>query len=184
MKLDNAWYHLILFISCLVFLAAIILTGHDSSPLVKDLFGSVFGGVIGGTGAGALPLVLKFIQGPDATTPTPTKQAGFIRLPLMFALFTAFFLMIPACASLQQAAKSHPIATACATSSAAIKTLTIAKQAGMLSAADQDALNTAVATLAPVCSAPSEPTVTDATLLAVDGAAASLSTAAAHYAAQ
>lgn len=185
MKLDSAWYHLILFISCLVFLAAIILTGHDNSPLVKYLAGGAFGGVFASSGANAAPMLFKFLLGPnDPSAPAPTKQAGFIRLPLAFAMFLAFFLMLPACAALNQAAKTNPVATACATSSAAIKTLTMAKAAGALSTADQDVLNASVAALAPVCTATVEPSLSGAALSAIDSAAFNLGAAASHYSAQ
>lgn len=182
MKLDSAWYHLILFISCLIFLAAIILTGHDNSPLVKYLAGGAFGGVFASSGANAAPMLFKFLLGPnDPVAPPANKQAGFVRLPMMMAFTLAGFLMIPGCAALQQAAKTNPVATACATSSAAIKTLATAKAAGALSATDQDVLNASVATLAPVCTASVEPSLSGAALSAIDSAAFNLSEAATHY---
>ncbi len=181
--MSNAAYHLVVFIACLVFLGVVILTGHDNSPLLHNLLGGLFGGVMGGTAAGAAPLILKFLAGPGngPGAGATTKQAGFTRLIFLAVLLAIGSLGLAACASFTAAAKVNPLATACASGSASLKVLTAAEQAGKLNLTDTAAVNDAVAVLTPACATPIEPSPSQATLLAVNGAIARLATLATPY---
>lgn len=180
--MNNAWYHLTIFLACLIFLGVVILTGHDNSPLLHNLLGGAFGGVIGGTGAGAAPLLLKFIKGPGGPSAgATTKQAGFTRLIFLSILLALSGLGLAACATFSSAAKTNPLATACASGAASLKILATAEQAGKLNQATSNAVSDAAAVLTPACKSPIEPSPSQATMLAVNGAIAKLATLAVPY---
>lgn len=176
MKLDTSIYHLVIFLASLASLTALILTGHDDSPLLHQITGGLLGGIIGGSGAGAAPLIGRFFSGPS--TP-PSAQSGYVRLPMLF-LVIAISLAVTACACFGQAAKVNPVATACASSSVAIKSITVAKSAGTLTPQQIERVDKALAVVAPVCLAPSQPTADSATLLALTAATAALQDVAAR----
>lgn len=73
---------------------------------------------------------------------------------LMFALSLALAVLLTAC--------NPPFATVCASASAAIKTITIADKAGKISPADEAKVTQAITVVAPICEAPTEPTLSDA----------------------
>jgi uncharacterized protein YceK len=54
---------------------------------------------------------------------------------------------------------NQQVATGCATASAAIRTLTVANEAGKLSAEQQQAVLSAIGHIEPICSADSPPTM-------------------------
>lgn len=174
MKLDQSIYHLVIFLASLASLTALILTGHDNSPLLHQITGGLLGGVIGGSGAGAAPLIGRFFAGPPSPpSPPPARQSGRVRLPML--LFVSLLsLGVAACASFGQAAKLNPVATACASASVAVKSVTAARTAGVLTPVQIGQVNQALAVIAPVCLAPSQPTVDSATLLALTAAASTL----------
>lgn len=180
--MNNAVYHLIVFLSCLTFLGVIIVTGHDNSPLLHGFGASIFGGVMGGTGAGSLPLLAQFLSGPDNPTATApvTRQDGFIRFGIMFACVLAS-LAIAGCATFTRAAKTNPLATACATGGASLKVLAQAQTQHLLTLTQTRAINDATVVIAPVCIASLEPAPTQATLTAINAAVSSLSTLAAPF---
>ncbi len=181
--MNQAVYHLIVFLSCLIAITVLILTGHDNSPLLQHLTEGLFGGVLGGSAAGAAPLILKFLAGPGngPGAGATTKQAGFTRLIFLAVLLAVGSLGLAACASFTAAAKVNPLATACASGSASLKVLTAAEQAGKLNLTDTAAVNDAVAVLTPACATPIEPSPSQATMLAVNGAIARLATLATPY---
>lgn len=169
--MNNAVYHLIVFLASLVFLGVLIVTGHDSSPLLSKLLT----GAIGGTGAVAIgPAIAAFLKGPnDPTASAPvTRQGGFIRLGFLAFLLAGCFV---GCASLSGGITSaNTVAEACAGASASIKALTIVEQAGKLTAADKAAVDSALSVVNPLCEAPTQPTATQAELNAITSAAAQL----------
>lgn len=176
--MNNALYHLIVFLALLIFFAVLIVTGHDNSPLLT----TILGGALGGSGASAVgPALAAFFRGPsDPTASAPvTRQAGFFRVGfLAFLMIAAVAAGVSACATLTGTTSDNTaaVAEACAGTSATIKSLTIVEQAGQLSAADVQAVTAAVAVVTPICEAPTAPTVTAATLTAITGAAAQLTT--------
>lgn len=174
MKIDSSVYHLVIFVCCLAFLAAVIITGHDTSPLVQQIIPGMFGGILGGSAAGAAPALANFISGGNP----PRTQGGFVKFPLLLCVLVAV-LALTACASLQSAGKSDPLAVSCATASAAIKTITPAKNAGLLSPATVTQVNNAIAVVSPVCEAPAEPTPGAAVTAAFSAALVTLQSAAA-----
>jgi hypothetical protein len=176
MKIDQSVYHLILFLALLASLTLIILTGHDNSPLLHELAGGLFGGAIGGSAVGSIPALSNFLSGPGGGA----KQGGFIRPAYLIALLFVASLAA-ACASLQQAATTNPVATTCASASVAIKTLTVARRAGVLSLADASAVNQSIAVVSPVCDSPTEPTASGAVLSSLVSATATLQGIAARY---
>lgn len=180
MKIDTSVYHLVVFVACLIAMCVIIVTGHDNSPLITQFAPALFGGVMGGSAAGAAPLLTAFIRGPDDSLPSKNTQAGFSRLPMIVTLLGAA-IAIGACASIQQAATSDPVATACASSSVAIKTLTAAGQAGVLTTTDASNVMLGISVIAPVCDVTPEPTPVGAALTAFLAATTSLQTVAAKY---
>jgi hypothetical protein len=184
MKIDASLYHLVLFVACLIFLAVIIVTGHDSSPLLQQLGGGLFGGVLGGSGVGAVPAIARFINGPQSPPANgPTAQRGRVH-PLALVLILGASLAITACASLGSpltTSTSNPIATACAGSSAALKVITAARQANILTPADVLAVNSALTVVTPICGAAVEPTPTAAVTAALGAAVVDLQTIATHY---
>ena len=182
MKFDPSIYHLILFLACIVSLTIIITTGHDNSPLLHQIAGGLFGGVIGGSGAGSIPAIANFISGTPNVTPDPNKkQGGHVRYSLTPALLFTSCIALAACASLQQATTANPLAVSCASSSAALKVITTARQTGHLTPADIQGVNTALAVVTPICSAPIEPTSTAVASSALVSAVATLQGIAAHY---
>lgn len=179
--MNNSVYHLIIFLASLIFLAVIIITGHDTSPLVTNLIG----GSVGGSGATLLASFFRGPQDPTATAPV-ARQGGFTTLRfLAFLLTAAFTVALSACASLGTAPAStgnaQTVATTCAGAAAAVKSLTVVKQAGYLTAPDVSAVNSALAVVNPVCNGLLQPTYTNAVVLGLTGAVAQLATLEAKY---
>jgi hypothetical protein len=75
---------------------------------------------------------------------------------LVFAIVAAALV---ACGSVGTSTPQQQVASGCAASSAAIKALTIANDAGKLDAAQQSAILTAIGVIEPVCSAEVAPTL-------------------------
>lgn len=174
---DATWAHVVVFIAALIFLAAIIITGHDNSPLLTTLLTGVVGGA-GGAGLGSA--LASFFKGPDQPTgvaPLTTRQGGFVRAVFIPVLFVVS-LGIAACAGLTSAPSTGTTATAisegCATASAAIKSLTVVEQAGKLTPDDVQGVNAALAIVNPLCEASAPPDATQVTLDAITSAAAEL----------
>lgn len=183
--MNNALYHLIVFLALLIFFAVLIVTGHDNSPLLSMFLT----GALGGSGASAIgPALAAFFRGPDDPTATApvTRQGGFTSLRfLAFLMVAALVAALSACASLGSgtatAGNTQTVATTCASAAATVKSLTVVKQAGYLTAPDVAAVNAALAVVTPICSAPVQPTYTDAATLALTGAAAQLLTLEGKY---
>jgi len=182
--MNTALYHLIIFLACLIFLGVLIVTGHDNSPLLTQ----ILSGAIGGTGAASIgPALAAFFRGPqDPTATAPVvRQGGFTSMRfLAFLLAAALTAVLGACASLSgttSAGNAQTVATTCATAAAAVKSLTVVKQAGYLTAADTSAVNTAMAVVSPVCNAPIQPIYTDALVVSLGAAAVQLATLESKY---
>jgi hypothetical protein len=180
--MNAAVYHLILFVSLLICLTVIIVTGHDSSPLLRQLGGGLFGGAVAGSGVGALPALIKFFAGPASPPTVNGKQTGNTRVPVLISLLIVS-IALAACAGLQKATASNPLAVSCATSSAALKVITTARATGHLTPADVQGVDAALAVITPICEAPVEPSGSAAASSALVGAVASLQGIAAHYSA-
>ncbi len=172
--MNQLTFHLIVFLATLAAVVTIILTGHDSSPLVTNLLAGAIGGS-GGAGVGTL--LFNFFKGPqDPTVAAPvTKQAGYTHLRFIALLLpSAFIGALVACASVNTVTPQQTVATACATASAAVKSLTVVEQAGALTVSDVQNVNNALAVVNTICEAPTEPTYTQATVDALTGATAQL----------
>jgi len=185
MKIDASLYHLVVFLATLAALVLLIVTGHDNSPLLTHITGGLFGGVLGGSAAGAAPALARFISGPSdptATAPvTPSRQSGHVRLPVLILVVFLASASLIGCAAFQQSAKLDPVATGCASASAAIKTVTAAQVAGYLLPGDQAAVSAAIATIAPICTDPDKASVSQVEVTALAQATASLESLAARY---
>lgn len=82
-----------------------------------------------------------------------------------FIVIAGLFAALSACGSVGTSSPQQQVAAGCASSSAAIKALTIANDAGKLDAAQQTAILTAIGAVEPVCSAEVAPNL-DAVKLA------------------
>lgn len=95
-------------------------------------------------------------------------------------LFAAFFLgtALVACASLttapSTASQVQTIETACASSSAALRTFALVAQAGALSTTDATSVSAAAAVVTPLCTASAPPTYSDVQLAALAAATSTL----------
>lgn len=186
MKIDPSVSHLVIFLASLISLTLLITTGHDSSPLLHQLVGGLFGGLLGTSGAGAVPAITKFLSGPGnpPTAAAVNTERGRIwpQFSFLVGIFsTLLILTLTACAQFQQAIKQDPVSLTCASSAAALKTLTVARQAGALSPTDIATVNGAVAVVSPVCDAPVKPDSTSAAFTAATAAVAQLQALAAKY---
>lgn len=176
--LNSTAYHLIIFLACLAAFVTLTVTGHDNSELVKG----VFYGVLGLSGTNSASSITSFLRGPDAPdVGLSGKQGGFVRLRLLTWLSWAALVSVTAIAAAcgtvgaASASTAQQIATACAGGSATVKALTVAKQAGYLSAADDQAIETALTVVKPLCTGTAPPTATDAELATLTGALSTLS---------
>lgn len=177
--MNRDFYNLVLLIVCIIALLAIVLTGHDNSPLVT----SIFAGGAGGSGARLFASISHAVFGDS--TDTPPKQGGYATLPYALLLLIATSIvgamfLLSGCTSL--AGKSDPVATSCAAASAAIKTVTTARANGLLNAKEIAAVDTAIAAVQPVCTAPTEPPPTAAAITAFNSAVLQLEAAATAHA--
>lgn len=173
--LNSTAYHLIIFLACLAAFVTLTVTGHDNSELVKG----VFYGVLGLSGTNSASSISSFFRGPDAPdVGLSGKQGGFVRLRLLtwlsWAALIGVTVIAAACGTVGTASAAQRVEIACASGSATIKALTIAKQAGHLSDADTKAVSTALAVVTPLCTGPTPPTVTDAEYAALTGAFSTL----------
>lgn len=175
-------YHLIVMIASMIFLGVLIITGHDSSPLLTTLLTGVIGGT-GGAGIGqTLAAFFKGPSDPPSGAAVVTKSSGFITLRfLALILFgSAICIMFSACSTLAMSS-NQGVATSCAAASAAVKSLTVLEKGGYLSPADVSAVNQALTVVNPICEAPTQPTYAQATISALASAVADLSAVEAKY---
>lgn len=84
-----------------------------------------------------------------------------------------------ACQSVQQAAQTHPVASACAVVGGSLQTLAIGVEAKKVPAALLTSIPQLLAITNPVCTAKTEPTLSDAESIAFQAAVAQLATMAA-----
>lgn len=177
MKLDTSITHLIVFLASLFAVVAFVITGHEPSATAWGFIGAL----LGATGLGSVPAVSALVATPKASD----SQGGYLH-PRMFLFLLCWCalgcLALSACAGLKTAGASDPVATACVTASAAIKTLTVAKAAHALTRAQSDAVDASVPTVLNVCANPSEPSPSAASVAALEGVALNLSTLAAPFA--
>lgn len=182
MTVNQYVYHLIVMLASMLFLAVLIISGHDSSPLLNQLLT----GVIGGTGgAGIGQILAAFFKGPPDLPSAPaivTKTGGFImmRLLLLVMLGSGAGIACVACASLSLTS-NQSVAASCATASAAVKSITVLEKGGYLSPADISVVNQALTMVNPICEAPTQPTYAQATISALASAVADLSAIEAKY---
>ena len=171
--MSNQFYHLIVFLACLASLLALIMSGHDTSPLLQSLLG----GGVGGSAIGAFQKLSATVFGDSITN--GSKQGGYVlpKLALFIFAFTALSAIIAGCATL----KTDPVATSCASASAAIKTLTLAKNNGFISMSEQKLVNDAISIVDPICSQKVEPPSSVAAVNALNSAVGLLTQAAAAH---
>lgn len=177
MKLDTSITHLIVFLASLLAVVVFTVTGHEPSATAWGFIGAL----LGATGVGSIPAV-SAIGG--AFKSGPSSQGGYINVRLAFIVVGWCLLgcvALSACAGLRQASGTDPVATACVTASAAIKTLAIAKTYHTLSATQVKAVDNAVPTVLDVCANPTEPHPSEATVSAFLGVSAQLQSMAAPY---
>lgn len=180
--LNSTAYHLIIFLACLLCFTVLTVTGHDNSELVKGVFYGLLG--LSGTNSGSSILsFFKGSNGPDVGL--SGKQAGFSTPRflnwLAWACLVGVTAIAEACGTVGTASASQRVETACAGGSAAIKTLTVAKQAGYLSVSDTQAVTSALVVVKPLCTGATPPTVTDVQYTALTGALATLTALQSKY---
>lgn len=164
--MSNQLYHLIVFLACLGSLLALIITGHDNSPIINSL---LTGGV-GGSAVGAFGKLTSAIFGGGSQS----SQSGYAS-PFILAIIAG--MLIVGCAAL----KTDKVATSCASASAAIKTLTVARNNGLISVSEQKLINDAVTVVEPICTSKVEPPATTAAVNALNSAVSLLTSAAAAH---
>jgi hypothetical protein len=181
--MNSTLAHLIVFVSLLIFFAVIIITGHDTSPLLSTLLT----GAIGGSGGSAVGALLNGFFGSSGTSTTVTqvtKPNGFIHYRLLIAMCFGAVLcaVVAACSTLTSTTPSTSVAESCATASAAIKTVTVVQQAGKLSTADVATVNQALTVVNPICESTTQPSNSTVASAALVAAVAELTTLQTHYA--
>lgn len=182
--MNQLTYHLIVFLSLLASGLVIILTGHDHSPLL----GQLLGGALGGSGSAGLGSLLLNFFGNGGTPSAPavvTKQAGraSISFLIMLCMIVAnvCLITVAGCASIGGQTNTQTISTSCATASAAVKSLTVVQQAGLVSHTDDQGIEAALGIINPICEAPVQPTYSSAEVSAVSAALQELVTYQSKY---
>lgn len=171
--MNQLTYHLIVFLALLASGLTLILTGHDHSPLL----GQLLGGALGGTGGAGLGAALYRFFGDGLNTssqPLSVKQGGRTGISFLIMVFMVSLCVclvtLAGCASLGLQTSQQKVAASCATASAAVKSLTVVQQTGLVSHADDQGIELALGVVNPICEAPTQPTYSNAELSAVNSA--------------